>query len=119
MHPLHDSGSQLPSRWWHSRQQAKEAVPKQMTPADWVEAQMQNPDLSQIIWLYKMKQLETAKLGNFESREVKTLLHHCHKLTLQEGVHYLKKAPNRDDQNDLRLVLPQVYYALVMVTLLT
>ena len=46
-----------------ARQEAKEAVPKQTTPADWVEAQMQDPDLNQIIWLYKIKQLETAKLG--------------------------------------------------------
>ena len=64
-----------------------------MTPADWVEAEMQDPDLSQIIWLYKIKQLETVKLGDFESRGIKTLLHHQHKLTLQEGVLYLQTAP--------------------------
>ena len=97
-----------------ARQEAKKAVPKQVTPADWDEAQMQDQDLRQIIWLYKTKQLETAKLGNFESREIKTLLCHQYKLTLQEGVLYLKTAPNWDDQNDLTLVLPQVYYALAM-----
>ena len=31
-----------------------------MTSADWAEAQMQDQDLNQIIWLYKTKQLETA-----------------------------------------------------------
>ena len=97
-----------------TRQQTKESVPKQMTPADWVEAQMQDPDLSQIICLYKIKRLQTAKLDNFESREIKTLLHHWYKLTLQEGMLYLQTAPNQDDQNDLRLVLPQVYHAPVM-----
>ena len=55
------------------------------------EAQMQDQDLS---WLYKTKQLETAKLGDFESREIKDLLCHQCKLTLQEGVLYLKTAPN-------------------------
>ena len=47
-----------------------------MTYAGWVEAQMQDPDLTQIICLYKIKQLETEKLGDFESKEIKTLLHH-------------------------------------------
>ena len=36
-----------------ARQEAEGAVPKQMTPADWAEAQMQDQDLNQIIWLYK------------------------------------------------------------------
>ena len=51
---------------------------------------MQDQDLTQIIQLYKIKQLETAKLGDFESREIKTLLHHQCKLTLQEGVLFWK-----------------------------
>ena len=97
-----------------ARQQTKETVPKKMTPEGWVETQMQDPDLSQIIWLYKIKQLETVKLGDFECRVIKTLLHHQFKLALQEGVLYLRTAPNRDDLNDLRVVLPWVYYVLVM-----
>ena len=67
---------------------------------------MQDWGLSQIIQLYKTKQLERAKLGDFESREIKALMCHWCKLTLQEGVLYLKTAPNGDDQNVLRLVLP-------------
>ena len=85
-----------------------------MTPADWAETQMQDQDLSQIIQLYKIKQLENVKLGYFESKEFKTLLCHGCKLTLQDGVLYLKTAHNSDDWNDLGLVLPQVYSTLVM-----
>ena len=33
----------------------KETMPKQMTAADWAEAQMQNQNLNQIICLYKAK----------------------------------------------------------------
>ena len=95
-------------------QEAKEAVPKWITPADWAEAQTQDRDLSQIIWLYKTKQLETAKWGDFEFREIKALLHHQCKLTLHEGVLYLKTSPNWDDWNDLRLVLSQAYHTLKM-----
>ena len=95
-------------------QEADKAVPKQMTPTNWAEAQMQDWDLSHIIWPYKNKQLETAKLGNFDSREIKALLYCWGKLTLQEGVLHLKTDPNWDDWNGLRLVLPQAYCTLVM-----
>ena len=35
-------------------------------------------------------------------------------LKLQEGVLYLKTSPNQEDQNDMRLVLPQAYYTLAV-----
>ena len=91
-----------------------EALPKQMTAADWAEAQMQDWDLIQVIWLYKVRQLDTAKLCDFESREVKALLHHWLKLKLWDRFLYLKTSPNQENQKDMRLVLPWAYHALVM-----
>ena len=55
--------------------ETEKAMPKQMTAADWTEAQIQDWDLNQIICLYKARQLNMAKLCNFESRESKALLH--------------------------------------------
>ena len=80
-----------------------------MTAADWAEAQMQEQDLNQIIWLHKVRQLDMAKIWNFESRELKALLCHQLKLKLQEGVLHLKTYPNWEEQNDLRIVLPWAY----------
>ena len=84
--------------------ETKKVMPKQMTATDCIEAQMQDQDLNQIICLYKARQLDMAKLCNFKSREIKTLLCHQLKLKLWEGVLYLKTSPNWGDQNNMRLV---------------
>ena len=54
-----------------------------------------------------------AKLCDFESREVKAPLHHW-QAEIVRGVLYLKTSPNQEDQNDMRLILPQAYCALAM-----
>ena len=96
-----------------ARLETGEALSKQMTAADWAEAQMQDQDLSQVIHLYKARQVDMAKLCDFESREVKAFLHCQHGLKLW-GVVYLKTSPNQEDQNDMRLALPWVYCTLDM-----
>ena len=73
------------------------AMPKQMTAADWTEAQMQDQDLNQIICLSKVRQLDIAKIHIFRSREVKALLCHQLKLELWEVVLYFKTFPNWED----------------------
>ena len=51
-------------------------------------------DLSQIIHLYKVGQLDTATLCDFKSREVKPILCYWLKLKLLGEVLYLKTSPN-------------------------
>ena len=57
-----------------ARLETREALPRQMTAADWAEAQMQDYDLSQGIHFYKVRQLDMAKLCDFKSREEKAVL---------------------------------------------
>ena len=83
-----------------------------MISAYWAVTQMQDQDLSKIIWLYKAKQLDMAKLCDFESRDVKALLSHRLWLKLWKGVLYLKTSPNWEDWNDMRLDLPWAYWDL-------
>ena len=93
--------------------ETEEVMLNQMTPADRAVAQM-DQDLNQIIHLYRARQMDMAKLCNFNSQEVKALLPHQLKLKLQEEVLYLKTFPNQEDQNDMRLVLPWAYHVLAM-----
>ena len=55
--PYYDSGPYLPAASGIARLETGEALPKQMTAADWAEAQMQDQHLGQVIHLYKARQL--------------------------------------------------------------
>ena len=72
-----------------------------MTVADWVEAQKADPAINQVVtWMEGMK-LDTVKVGDEMSQELKQYLRQWEKLCLQEWVLYWHGNWARWDQNEL------------------
>ena len=65
-----------------------ESSPTWMTVADWVQVQKVDPTINQVVTWMESKKLDTVKLGEEKSQELKQYLMQRGKLCLWEGVLY-------------------------------
>ena len=65
-----------------------ESPPAWMTVADWVQGQKEDPTINQVVTWVESKKLDTVKMGDEMSQELKQYLRQRGKLCLQEGVLY-------------------------------
>ena len=80
-----------------------------ITIVDWVQAQKVDPTIKQVITWMENKKLETVKVSEGMSLELKRYMRQRGKLHLQEGVLYLCINQARWDHNELQLVVTQEY----------
>ena len=85
-----------------------------MSTADWAQAQQGDPELLEVIQLYRTKQLATVRTNTYDLPSLINILQHHLKLKLKEGVLYLKTELHHVDRNDMRLVLSWLHQDLAM-----
>ena len=80
-----------------------------MTATDWVPAQKDDPTINQVVTWLESKKLDTVKLSDEMSQELKRYLRQWGKLYLQEGVLYQWGDWARWNHNGIQLVVPPKY----------
>ena len=95
-----------------SRQSVDQLIPKCMTKQDWVEAQSKGKTISEIIHLFKTKELYCRKINETDNNEMKQFIRQCNTLFMRNGILYCKKEiheVNHSDRSTMQLVLPETF----------
>ena len=80
-----------------------------MTIADWVQGQRTDPTINQVITWLESKKIDSVKVGEEMSQELKQYLRQWGKMCLWEGILYQHSNGARWDCNELQLVVTQIY----------
>ena len=81
-------------------------MPPSMTSLEWSQAQLKDPAICQIIQAIQNKTLDTLKIKQDMSSDLKSFLRVRKQFTLKEGILYRKSQVNNNDRASLQLVLP-------------
>ena len=81
-------------------------MPPGMTSLEWSQAQLKDPAICQIIQAIQNKTLDTLKMKQDMSSDLKALLRVRKQFKLKQGIPYRKSQVNNNDRARLQLVLP-------------
>ena len=83
--------------------------PKCMTIQDWVDAQLKDKIIGEIVLLSKSRKLCSHKINENDKNEMKQFIRQCNQLFMRKGVLYCKTKISHLDRSTVQLVLPEVF----------
>ena len=88
---------------------SQDNMPPSMTSLEWSQAQLKDPANCQIIQAIQNKSLDTIKIKQDMSSDLKAFLRIRKQFKLTQGILYRKSQVNNNDTGRLQLVLPYSY----------
>ena len=86
--------------------------PRCVTALDWEEVQFKDKTISEVICLYKSKELQCQKGKETDSQEMKQFIRQWNRLLMRNGILYHKnefQEVNQSNRNTIQLVLPKAF----------
>ena len=88
---------------------SQDNMPHGMTSLEWHQAQLKDPTICQIIQAIQDKSLDTIKIKQDMSSDLKAFLRIRKQFKLKQDIFYKKSQVNNNDRARLQLVLPHSY----------